>query len=123
MVRPFVGFVYGSGDGDPSDSKLHGFMTLPVRQGSEIKDNPFLGFLENSAAFYGGVTKDYTCPARAQGLRTSAPAGNPLAVGAAVLGGVQAWVSSVPIPGNKSLMISLGIRLIPGSTRPTPTRG
>jgi hypothetical protein len=87
MVRPFVGFVYGSGDGDPSDSKLHGFMTLPVRQGSEIKDNPFFGFLENSAAFYGGVTKDYTCPARAQGVRTAAPAGNPLAVGAAVLGG------------------------------------
>ena len=87
MVRPFVGFVYGSGDGDPSDSKLHGFMTLPVRQGSEIKDNPFIGFLENSAAFYGGVTRDYTCPARAQGVRTSAPAGNPSAVGAAVLGG------------------------------------
>ncbi len=87
VVRPFVGFVYGSGDGDPSDSKLHGFMTLPIRQGSEIKDNPFLGFLENSAAFYGGVTKDYTCPARAQGVRTSAPAGNPSAVGAAVLGG------------------------------------
>ena len=87
VVRPFLGLVYGSGDGDPSDSKLHGFMTLPVREGTEIKDNPFLGFLETSAAFYGGVTKDYTCPARAQGVRTSAPAGNPLAVGAAVLGG------------------------------------
>ena len=87
VVRPFVGFVYGSGDGDPSDRQLRGFMTLPIRQGSEIKDNPFLGFLENSAAFYGGVSKDYTCPARAQGVRAAAPAGNPLAVGAAVLGG------------------------------------
>ena len=62
-------------------------MTLPIRQGTEIKDNPFLGFLEDSAAFYGGVTKDYTCPARAQGVRNTTPAGNPSAVGAAVLGG------------------------------------
>ena len=87
VVKPFVGFVYGSGDGDPSDDKLHGFMTLPIRQGTEIKDNPFLGFLEDSAALYGGVTKDYTCPARAQGVRNTTPAGNPSAVGAAVLGG------------------------------------
>jgi len=87
VVKPFIGFVYGSGDGDPSDDKLHGFMTLPIRQGTEIKDNPFLGFLEDSAAFYGGVTKDYTCPARAQGVRNTTPAGNPSAVGAAVLGG------------------------------------
>ena len=87
VVRPFVGFVYGSGDGDPSDRQLRGFMTLPERENTEIKDNPFLGFLENSAAFYGGTAKDYTCPARAQGVRAAAPAGNPLAVGAAVLGG------------------------------------
>ena len=25
IVRPFVGLVYGSGDGDPTDNKLHGF--------------------------------------------------------------------------------------------------
>jgi hypothetical protein len=87
VVKPFVGLVYGSGDGNPSDTKLHGFMTLPVREGTEIKDNPFLGFLENSAAFYGGVTRDYTCPARAQGVRNTTPPGNPSAVGAAVLGG------------------------------------
>jgi len=87
MVRPFVGLVYGSGDGDPSDTKLHGFTTLPVRDNTEIKDNPFVGYLQTSAAFYGGDRRDYTCPARAQGVRASAPAGNPLAVGAAVLGG------------------------------------
>jgi hypothetical protein len=87
MVRPFVGFVYGSGDGDPSDSKLHGFTTLPVRDNTEIKNSPFVGFLETSAGFYGGTSRDYTCPARAQGVRAVAPAGNPLAMGAAVLGG------------------------------------
>jgi hypothetical protein len=87
MVRPFVGLVYGSGDGDPSDNKLHGFMTLPEREGSEIKNSPFFGFLETSAAFYAGVARDYACPARAQGVRASAPTGNPLAVGTAVLGG------------------------------------
>ena len=30
IVQPFVGFVYGSGDGDPTDRKLHGFQTQTV---------------------------------------------------------------------------------------------
>jgi hypothetical protein len=25
IVRPFVGFIFGSGDGDPRDDELHGF--------------------------------------------------------------------------------------------------
>ena len=87
-----------------------------------MKDNSFLGFLQSSATFYGGDQRDCTCPARAQGVRASAPAGHPLAVRAAVWGGVQVRVSSVPIPRKTSFMISSGIRLISGSTRPTPTR-
>ena len=60
-------------------------MTLPVRQGSEIKDNPFWLSLRTAPRFMEALRSDYTRPARAQGLRTSV-AGNPLAVGAAVLG-------------------------------------
>jgi hypothetical protein len=32
VARPFAALLYGSGDGDPTDNKLHGFMTLPIRQ-------------------------------------------------------------------------------------------
>jgi len=32
VARPFAALLYGSGDGDPTDNMLHGFMTLPIRQ-------------------------------------------------------------------------------------------
>jgi len=93
IVRPFVGLVYGSGDGDPTDNKLHGFMTLPVGEITLITGTPYFAQLETSTAF---SQRDYTCPARSQGVRTAfpsgvttngvTPAGNPSAVGAAVLG-------------------------------------
>jgi hypothetical protein len=93
IVRPFVGLIYGSGDGDPTDTKLHGFMTLPVGEITLITGTPYFAQLETSAAF---AQRDYTCPARSQGVRTAfpsgvttngvTPAGNPSAVGAAVLG-------------------------------------
>jgi len=93
IVRPFVGLVYGSGDGDPTDNKLHGFMTLPVNEITTITGTPYFSQLETSTAFQ---LRDYSCPARTQGVRTAfppgvatngvTPAGNPSAVGAAVLG-------------------------------------
>lgn len=79
IVRPFVGFIYGSGDGDPTDDKLHGFMTLPVRDVSQITASPFFNHLDTSHAF---ATRDYSCPARLQGLA----ARTTLNQGAAVLG-------------------------------------
>jgi len=79
MVRPFVGFIYGSGDGDPTDNKLHGFMTLPERDVSQITGTPFFSHLEPSNAF---ATRDYSCPARLQGLATRSTINQ----GAAVLG-------------------------------------
>jgi hypothetical protein len=84
MLRPFVGVVYGSGDGDPSDNELHGFMTLPQLEITLITATPFFAHLETSNAF---ATRDYSCPARAQGVRTVAPVNNPRAIGATVLGG------------------------------------
>jgi hypothetical protein len=80
VVRPFVGLVYGSGDGDPTDNTLHGFMTLPQREITLITATPFFAHLETSNAF---ATRDYACPARAQGLPAR---GNSLNVGAAALG-------------------------------------
>src|SRR2546427_158530 len=93
IVRPFVGIVYGSGDGDPTDNKLHGFMTLPVNEITQITGTPFFAQLETSTAL---SQRDYTCPARSQGVRTAfpsrvttngvTPAGNPSPEGAAGLG-------------------------------------
>lgn len=89
IIRPFAGIVYGTGDGDPRDNKLHGFDALPVREITLITGASFFDHLDTSTAFQ---LRDYSCPARAQGVRTasalgSGPAGNPFAVGAAVLGG------------------------------------
>jgi hypothetical protein len=90
IVRPFVSFVYGSGDGDPTDNKLHGFMTLPVSEITLMTGTPFFEQLDFSTNFQ---KRDYGCPAQLQGVRTptaasniAGPAGNPSAVGAAALG-------------------------------------
>jgi len=90
IVRPFVGLVYGSGDGDPTDDKLHGFTTLPQQEITLIVATPFFAQFETSNAF---AVRDYACPARAQGVRTTARSIDPpTAVGAEVLGG------ALPVP-------------------------
>lgn len=87
IIRPFVGFVWGSGDGDPRDNKLHGYASQPNNDSTGVTGSGFFNHLETSTAF---ALRDYTCPGRAQGVRTAAPAGNPYAIGAAVLGGTTA---------------------------------
>jgi hypothetical protein len=83
FVRPFVGFIYGSGDGDPRDDELHGFQAQPVNESTQFTETPFFGHLNTSAAT--GGTRDYSCPARARGLPGAFPAGNPYAIGALAL--------------------------------------
>jgi hypothetical protein len=72
MVRPFVGVVFGTADGDPNDGKLHGFATLPVPDITLITATPFFSHLDTSNAF---APRDYSCPARLQGLRNAVPGG------------------------------------------------
>jgi hypothetical protein len=72
IVRPFVGVIFGTADGDPSDGKLHGFATLPVPDITLITATPFFSHLETSNAF---APRDYSCPARLQGLRNAVPGG------------------------------------------------
>ncbi len=86
MVRPFVGLVYGSGDGDARDNKLHGFQTQNVADSNAITSNGFFNHLDTSVAF---AHRDYSCPGLAQISNVTQPAGttrNPYAVGRAVLG-------------------------------------
>jgi hypothetical protein len=72
IARPFVGVVFGTADGDPSDRKLHGFNTLPVPDITLITGIPFFSHLDTSNAF---APRDYSCPARLQGLTNAVPGG------------------------------------------------
>jgi hypothetical protein len=84
VVRPYVGFIFGSADGDPTDDELHGFASLPVREITGLTGTTFFAHFDPTQSF--GL-RDYACPARMQGVRATPPATNPLAIGTAVLGG------------------------------------
>lgn len=88
MARPFVGFIWASGDGDPRDSELHGFQTQPIQDSTQFTGTGFFNHLDRSAAL--GGTRDYACPAYAQGVRSQVArqTGDPYAIGAAALGNV-----------------------------------
>jgi hypothetical protein len=85
VVRPFVGLIYGSGDGDPRDDKIHGFSVQTVSDSTQVTSTGFFNHLDPSVAF---SLRDYACPARLQGLasRTQGIASNPYAIGTQVLG-------------------------------------
>ena len=72
IVRPFAGVVFGTADRDLTDRKLHGFSTLPVQEITLITATPFFSHLETSNAF---AARDYSCPARLQGLTNAVPGG------------------------------------------------
>jgi len=85
IAKPFVAFVFGTPDGDPTDRKLRGFSNLSWSDISAITGTTWFSHLETSTNFAG---RDYSCPARSQGVRTTANAATgPLAIGTAVLGG------------------------------------
>jgi hypothetical protein len=76
VVRPFVGVFYGSGDDDPTDTDLNGFMTLPQREIALVSGTRFFGHLDVAKAF---GSKDVTAPARAGFINSeySHTVGNP----------------------------------------------
>jgi hypothetical protein len=85
VVRPFVGAVFGSADGDPRDRRLQGFQTQTVSDSTQITSTGFFNQLDTSSVF---ALRDYSCPSRSQGLtaRPQGVPGNPYAVGTSVLG-------------------------------------
>src|SRR6266540_1261467 len=48
VVRPFVGVIYGTGDGDPTDRKLHGYAVAPFRTNTQIEGTQWFSHLETS---------------------------------------------------------------------------
>jgi hypothetical protein len=65
IVRPFLMALWATGDGDPTDHKLRGFSSYPYRTTTQMTGTTWFAHLDTSNAF---SARDYTCPARAQGL-------------------------------------------------------
>jgi hypothetical protein len=134
MVRPFVGFIFGSADGDPTDTKLHGFAVQPQDDSTQVMTG-MMAFLDKSTA--AGGTRDYSCPARFRGVRAGAPANNPYAIGADVTeaGGAFAecyhtvanvWNARLGRPSHVGLVTTYsnpGTLVVPVGLRVFPVKG
>jgi hypothetical protein len=67
MVTPFVGIAFGSGDDDPTDTKLKGFHHLPNQQNSSsITGTDRFSHLDRAVSF---GSRDFKRPALAAGTR------------------------------------------------------
>ena len=95
IVRPFIGAVYGTGDGDPTDRRLQGFQAQSLNDSTQVTSTGFFDHLDTSSTF---ALRDYSCPARSQGLtgRTQGVPGNPYAVGSNVLGAGGGHLGMLP---------------------------
>jgi hypothetical protein len=70
IVQPFVGVLFGTADGDPTDNKLHGFSPASWLDVTQITGVSWFAHLETSTNF---ADRDYSCPARSQGLPGPGP--------------------------------------------------
>src|SRR5262249_25550212 len=76
IVRPFLAFLWGSADGDPTDHKLHGFTPRLDVATPLITGTTWFAQLDTSNAF---SSRDYACPGRFQGLGVVPPAASAVA--------------------------------------------
>jgi hypothetical protein len=65
IIRPFIGAIYGTADGDPTDHKLHGFNPQSFNTTTQLTGTTWFAHLDTSNAL---SARDYACPARFQGL-------------------------------------------------------
>src|SRR6266446_6287208 len=84
IVQPFVGVVFGTADGDPTDNKLHGFSPTSWQDITQITGTSWFAHLETSTNF---AARDYACPARLQGLTRPGLTRAPLNVGPVIFQG------------------------------------
>ena len=62
VIRPFLGLIWGSGDDDPRDNDLDGFMTLPQNEITLLTGNGHMNYLDVSPSV--GSNYGYAVPAR-----------------------------------------------------------
>jgi len=94
MVRPWIGLIVGSGEGDPTDRTLHGVAPASWQDVTQITGVSWFAHIDTRTNFAGW---DSTCPAQSQGVRTAATAVTcPLAIGTAGLGGQRGASGTIP---------------------------
>jgi hypothetical protein len=114
VVRPFVGAIFGTADGDPRDRQLRGFAEKPFQDTTQIATG-MLAHLNTSPNFQ---SREYSCPARLEGVRNAATAATgPYAIGRTVTaasagGGFTECSHTVTNPFNQRLgnLSHVGIR-------------
>ena len=120
IVRPFLGFIIGSGDDDPDDGDLNGFTTLPQREITLMTGTSFFGHLDTATSI---GTRDIVTPAR-----------NPAVGGGGALFGGQEFGHTVGNPFNDRIgnfmhpglnitYSNPGTLLIPAGVKIAPARG
>jgi hypothetical protein len=118
MVRPFVGVIVGTPDSDPTDRHLRGFSPASWQDVTQITGTGWFSHLDTSTNFAG---RDYSCPARSQGVRTAANAATgPQAIGTQVLGGNGGFECnhSVSNPYNQQLGSTMHLGLFSPYSNP-----
>jgi hypothetical protein len=110
MIRPFIGLIFGSGDDDPNDDELGGFMTLPM---SDITGVSATRYFDSMDVGFWGDNNGPAAPARAgfAGGNTGRHAsGNPFnnVLGNDVHLGIDTQYSN---PG--TLLIPVGVEIAP----------
>ncbi len=121
MVRPFVGVIFGTADGDPTDRQLHGF--APASWSGHYADHGDLVFcpprdeyeLCRAGLFVSGAVAGGT-----DGQPNAAT--GPLAIGTQVLGGNGGGFECNHSVTRTPLISGSGAHPTWGSLRPTPTR-
>ena len=133
MVRPFLSFLWGSADGDPTDRKLHGFASWPNRASTQFSAMPTFAHFDTSSAI---SPRDYACPARLQGLpdrsTTSSNIGTGV-MGARGVGNIECWhdtthpfntrAGDLSHLGLATTYSNVGTLLIPVGVRVFPLKG
>jgi len=117
IVQPFVGVVFGTADGDPTDSKLHGFSPASWQDVTQITGVSWFAHLETSTNFAG---RDYSCPARLQGLQGPGPTRAPLNVGPVIFSGGSPFECSHTVTNPFNQRISVGSPLGLGTVYSNP---
>lgn len=127
IVRPFAGIVYGSGDKNPFDRTLTGFMTLPQREITLMSNTSFFSHMETSTSF---GARDYACPGRLNGLpaATQAHFGGGTATGGAECGHTVGnpfndRIGNALHPGINTAYSNPGVIMIPAGLKVFPVKG
>src|SRR5262252_6799220 len=120
MIRPFVGAIWGTADKDPTDHQLHGFDIQPFRSTTLLTGTTWFAHLDTSNAL---SSRDYTCPARFQGLGVANINTPGVAAAPSPPSEAQANAGAPGIPGRGGPLVPTNnpTQVIAGQTNPYAT--